>query len=307
MRLLLSSLAWVPTLLLLFAPACEQPARRSSPPRVLPHGAPHGLSPTALPATPSPSHTPGSQVQWLALSTTNSALDPRWGPALTEIMQRKPPRERGHWEDPPTLAHEMTHSIHFELRLANSHARRMNGFYVLGGRAAVVTEPRFTKATVASLVPPSLRRGRHDSYLIGQQGWDARPLYVWDEWTAYINGAVVAIERFQLGLAPHTTFATSDRVFAVLEFTVYAMAVVLAASYHDPSTLQFDTQFREFFAYNAERAMTTFERGRSLAPFQWPASDVVQRALRSSPDAESLRQCMRAVYGAPWTARVFGF
>jgi hypothetical protein len=241
------------------------------------------------------------------LPPTNAAFDPRWGPRLTDIMQRKPPRERGFWEDHSTLAHEMSHSIHFEVRLANSSDRPRNGFYVFDGRAAVVAEPGIRISTVAPLVPPSLRRNRYPQYITGKPGWDARPLYVWDEWTAYINGATVAVERYQLGLSPHTAGTASDRVFAVLEFTIYAMTVVLAVSQYDPRTLQEDPQFREFFAWNAQRAMATFEQGKNLPPFQWPESARLLDALRAAPDAEPLRHGLRSVYGASWTRQVFGF
>jgi hypothetical protein len=234
-------------------------------------------------------------------------LDLRWGPRLTDIMQRKPAHERGHWDDPTTLAHEITHSIHFDLRLTSPDYRRINGFYVFGGLAALVAEPRFTKSAVAARVPPSLQRSRYQNYLLGHPGWDARPLYVWDEWTAYVNGASVAIERYQLGLEPHDAGSTSDRIFAVLEFTVYAMVVISAATELDPHALQNDPQLGGFFAFNAERAMQTFERGRALPPFLWPESERLLQALRTSPDAEALRQCMRGVYGAPWAQRVFGF
>lgn len=241
------------------------------------------------------------------LPTTNAAFDPRWGPKLTDIMQRKPTRERGFWEDHVTLAHEMSHSIHFEVRLANSRERPMNGFYALEGRAAVVAEPRLRITTVAALVPPSLRRGRYAQYLVGKPGWDSRPLYLWDEWTAYVNGAAVAVERYQLGLSPHTAGSTSDRVFAALEFTIYAATVVLAASQYDPRTLQEDAQFREFFAWNAQRAMATFEQGKNLPPFLWSDNAPLLSALRAAPDAEPLRQCLRSVYGVAWTQTVFGF
>jgi hypothetical protein len=115
-------------------------------------------------------------------------------------MRHKPVRERGHWDDHATLAHEMTHGIHFDLRLTASAYRPMNGFYVFDGLGVVVAEPRFTKSAVAARIPQIMRSTRFHNYLTAQTSWDARPLYVWDEWTAYVNGAAVAIERYQLGM-----------------------------------------------------------------------------------------------------------
>ncbi|MCA9643861.1 MAG: hypothetical protein KC492_24375, partial [Myxococcales bacterium] len=126
---------------------------------------------------------PGSRVVWSHVPPTNAATNPTWGPTLTDIVQRRPARETTTWPDEASTAHELTHSIGFELRLVASRAdRRATGFYVLGGRAAILREPGFRKAQVAALIPPSLRRYRYDLYLAGQPGWDDRPLYVWDEW-----------------------------------------------------------------------------------------------------------------------------
>ncbi|MEZ4228272.1 MAG: hypothetical protein R3B89_03845 [Polyangiaceae bacterium] len=299
--------------------------------QVRPAYPPPGYSPPGYPAPsyPAPSHPapqqsvpqgnygapppqaqgqPGSGVVWTAVPPTNGSSNPTWGPTLTDIMQRKPARETGTWPDEEGTAHELTHSIGFELRLAATRTdRRATGFYVLGGRAAILHEPSFRKAQVAALIPPSLRRYRYDLYLAGQPGWDDRPLYVWDEWNAYINGATVAIERYQLGLEPHTTFAVKDVVLAVLEFTVYAAADILAAMQYEPSYLSQQPQSREFFAFNAERAMSVFQRGRKLPPFDYPDTDAYEATFKAAPEAEPLRASLRSLYGAGWTRRVFGF
>jgi len=254
---------------------------------------------------------PGSLVRWQAVPPTNGDVNLTWGPTLTDITQHTPLRDKRDWGDFGGTGHELTHAISFELRLVasrSSPARSVNGFYVLGGQAALMKEPQgFKKSQVAGLVPPSLRQSRFGDYMSGQIGWDAQPLYVWDEWNAYINGATVAVERYQIGLAPHTTFATTDTVFAVLEFTIYALAVIHAAQQYEPAYLTREPQAREFFAYNARRAMALVKRGRDLPPFKWSKLNLLEATLRSAPEAEPLRASARSVFGPGWAREVFGF
>lgn len=295
-------------------PACElrdsRSGRRSAypanpaPQQAVPQGN-YGAPPPQTPIQPGPH---GTRVSWTQVAPTNGMTNVTWGPTLTDIMQRRPARETGVWPDEEGTAHELTHSIGFELRLVATRTDpRATGFYVLGGRAAILREPNFRKAQVAALVPPSVRRYRYDLYLAGQAGWDDRPLYVWDEWNAYVNGATVAVERYQTGLEPHTTFAVQDVVLAVLEFTIYAAYNILAATHYDPSYLTREPQSREFFAFNAERAMSIFQRGRRLPPFAYPDTEAYESAFRSAPEVEPLRATLRSLYGSDWTQRVFGF
>lgn len=247
-------------------------------------------------------------MRWQAVPATNGDVNPTWGPTLTDIMQHKPARERGIWPDPASTGHEVTHAITFELYLVASRTRAATGFYVLGGRAAMIDQPQgLRKSQIAGLLPPSLRKSRYGLYMAGQPGWDARPLYVWDEWNAYINGATVAVERYQTGLEPHKTFASNDNVFAVLEFTVYALALIHAAQQYDPQYLTREPQAREFFAWNARRAMALVARGRDLPPFKWGELAVLETALRSAPEVEPLRASARSVFGAAWAREVLGF
>ncbi|MGE0324870.1 MAG: hypothetical protein AB7S68_21285 [Polyangiaceae bacterium] len=287
----------------------ESRSRASYPPGYTePFAAPQSPYAAPPPQEPGLQAAPGSRVIWTQVPPTNAATNRTWGPTLTDILQRRPARETTTWPDEESTAHELTHAIGFELRLVATRTdRRATGFYVLGGKAAILREPSFRKAQVAALIPPSLRRYRYDLYLAGQPGWDDRPLYVWDEWNAYINGATVAIERFQQGLQPHTTFAVKDVVLAVLEFTVYAAAVILAATQYEPDYLSREAQSREFFAFNAERAMRVFQSGRSLAPFNYPDTQAYETTLKAAPEAEPLRATLRSVYGTAWTQAVFGF
>jgi hypothetical protein len=81
--------------------------------------------------------------------------------------------------------------------------------------------------------------------------WDGTPTFILDQWNCETNGSEVAVELGQAG-----SFATPrDGVSGALEFTVYALALGLTVESIDASYLATYTQFREFLAWEAERAM----------------------------------------------------
>jgi len=185
----------------------------------------------------------------------------------------------GHPYDDPdriTTVHECTHGINSLLR--NRYGRP--AFYVLNNRAALLDEPAATLAAVAAQVPPSLQGEVYELYLVEpQDGWNDRPSYVFDEWTAYTNGADA---RQQLGIQDR-----QETLRYALEFCVYATCVPRAANSTDP-------QMRGFLRWQIERVT---KLGRS---------DYLDR-LRSNADASGLRQYMRDYFGEQWTAATLGF
>jgi hypothetical protein len=250
----------------------------------------------------------GLRVTFTAWPSTRPAADPGFGPALVDIMSHEPPAENLWYDDHVTLGHETTHAINNAIR--NSVYRSgplANGFYVMNGWGVVVNEPRVKKSQVAALIPPSLRAGRYPVYLTGAPGWEDRSLYLWDEWDAYTNGATVAIDRFTRGLDRFEAGVLNDNIFAVLEFTVYALTTGMAAALYDPIAFAADAQLRAFLAWQTERAMAAFRAGIVLPPYRWDQTDAFYGALRLSPDAEALRQFVRTTYGGAWTYAVLGF
>ena len=132
------------------------------------------------------------------------------------------------------------------------------------------------------------------------------PLYVFDEWNAYVNGAAVAVGLEADGL---WTRGWRDAVMGPLEFTVYAIATVKAVADGDPAYFAADTQLRAFTAWNIRRAMALFEQGRAMADFAWQTQDDYAAALRTGTGAgvEALRQFARDTWGPTWCAEVLGF
>lgn len=72
----------------------------------------------------------------------------------------------------------------------------VNAFYLLGNRAVRLNEPSGIKlSTIANAVPQPLRGMSYQLYLVQQrQYWENEPLYVHDEWSAYLNGLTTGLE-----------------------------------------------------------------------------------------------------------------
>lgn len=140
-------------------------------------------------------------------------------PTLADIESRMPVNHDYRHADLETWAHETTHGLHARLR---GYRGTHNACYCLGGRYVVLPEPRITLAQVAAAVPVKRRGSRFRNYLVSQQRWwNRQPLYIFDEWFAYYNDALVARE---LGRKPQD---------GAWEFTYYAEAVALTAGFRN--------------------------------------------------------------------------
>lgn len=179
--------------------------------------------------------------------------DPRFGKLGSDIQSRLP---AGHpylepGESMVNWAHESTHGINSRVRNAIAPNGRVNAFYVGSGRAFALREPNVSLAVVSRYVPQELRRAGFTNYLLEQQRyWNGQPLYVLDEWSAYLNGNAAGLE---LGLAEKTSTAR------MIEFCAYATAVVVAVEAHDPSYPDREL-LAEFVASQLERSIDLAER-----------------------------------------------
>jgi hypothetical protein len=264
-------------------------------------------SPPPYAVQPAPVPDIGLRVAFTPWPPTKPVLDPTLGPALMDIRLREPPAESLSYPDAVTMGHETTHAINNAIRNAVQRGGpTINAFYVMNGWCVIVTEPNVRKSQIAALVPPSLRNSRYPMYLVGQPGWENVGLHLWDEWDAYTNGATVAVDRYTRGLDRFPPGTVNDNVFAVLEFTVYALTTGMAVGLYDPVRLATDPQLRAFIAWQTERAMAVFRTGIVLPAYQWTGTDAFYAALRTSPDAEALRQFVRATFGGPWAYAVLG-
>jgi hypothetical protein len=273
---------------------------------------------------------PGSGVVFVQYGVTNQKTNPAWSPVLKDIMNHEAPGDSNHFDDLLTLAHEKTHLIHSHLRILHSNGtaaeafallsphseflyrrtrihptwKRINAFYVQQDRAVIIEEPNMRKSNVVPFVPSSLRGPRFNLYLVGQTAWDDTPLYIFDEWNAYVNQGVTAVDLVQTGL---WHYPWQDGVFGPMEFVAYSVATAMAVKSHDPNYFATNTQFKEFLAFNIVRAMDAFRKGSVMPAFKYDAQDAFYRKMCTAPDAAAFRTFATQMFGTEWTARVLGF
>ena len=253
-------------------------------------------TPTVDSASPPPP-PPLGDLHCRVLTAERTESDPSWGAALTDIVHHLPRSYGDAYYDADTVTwgHETSHGIHAHIRnYLNDTGDRANGFYVLDDRACLVREPMMRKSDVAPFIPASLRWWRYDLYITGSPDWDDTPLYVWDEWVAYTNGAEVGVDRNRRGLWTSGWRGTVD---GAIEFTVYAIAVGMAAEAHEPGYFAREPNFRAFLAYNARRAVRLFREGRTLPDFAWDEQDAFFERFRTSADAADMRAWVRRMLG----------
>lgn len=218
------------------------------------------------------------------------AVDSSLGKVLGDIESHMPAGHIYRDSDKITWGHETTHGINSNIR--NKHfqsGRRVNGFYCLEDRGAVIVEPPTTIRAVAAQVPQSLRGGVYQLYMVSQAGsWNDTPLYIFDEWVAYTNGSEV---RKDLQIQTR-----AETVLYMMEFNVYAMTlakVVKEKGGYD------DTQFKAFMMWNIERSVRIYNNEADASAYL--------NKLRTNSDAEGLRSFAREYFGAEWCKQTLGF
>lgn len=198
------------------------------------------------------------------------------GKVLSDIDSHMPAGHIYRDSNKVTWAHETTHGINSNIRNSVRDGRRVNGFYVLEDRAAVIEEPRTTIRRVASRVPQDLRGPSFNLYLVQQAGsWNDTPLYLFDEWTAYTNGSECGRELNASGWYYELLQAHN--------FNVYCMYLAMEVKETCPD--YDDKQFKAYIMWNVER---TFRLAK--------AYDAAQ-ALQLPPERPELVKAEEILYG----------
>ncbi|RCK78825.1 MAG: hypothetical protein OZSIB_0975 [Candidatus Ozemobacter sibiricus] len=250
-------------------------------------------------------NTYGGKLEFINFPPSKNLSNSSWGPLLTDIENHLPPKYGTQYRDqsPSTHAHETTHGINSHIRnYMNKTGRKANGFYVGNNRAVVLVEPNVRKSAAVPYVPNSLRGSRFNLYLLGMSAWDDTPLYIFDEWVAYTNGALVAVDQVKRGLWRQ---GWTDAVHGALEFTAYSFALAMAVAQRDPQYFAKYTPFKEFMAFQAKRAMDAFRAGRNLKEFKYDKQETFYRNLVSGSDSAPLRDFIKKNWGESFWNEVF--
>lgn len=150
----------------------------------------------------------------------------------------------------------------FAMKEKSYGAGRNNAFYVGNNTAYVFPEPNLRKSDCIPFIQDKFKLNRYKTYITGQTAWDDTPLYIYDEWNAYIAGTECAIELGQLGI---TENKGTDISIGPLEFAVYSLALCMAIDKKDPSYLT--KEFIEFTQFQLDRSIKSVNE--CLKYFEW--------------------------------------
>jgi hypothetical protein len=239
---------------------------------------------------------PGDDVEWIRFPAQNDQSNPQWGDFLTDIARHLPTQYGDHYSssDRITHAHETTHGINSHISNHLGHEGGLAyGFYVGNDQAILLSGPKVKLSQVAALIPESLRGSRYQLYCIEQQKYfEDHPLYLFDEWTAYTNGAYAGVELTEKG---QLEMARNDALVGPMEFSIYALGLAAAIEKYDPDYLRENKQFRGFLAHELRRSIGIYHRGTKLDHFRWETK--LERNLLKQDDSQEIRQVVQRLYG----------
>jgi len=220
-----------------------------------------------------------SEPEWIDVPPVRAVTGAdHLGAKLADIDAHLPAGHIYRDSDLVTWAHETTHGINSRIR--NQYARgHANGFYVLANRGITFTEPRCRKSAAARFIPAAWRDSTYGLYVAGQSAWDGEPLYVFDEWIAYTNGTEVGLEVAAKGL--WRGGQRSETTENMLEFCVFAGAVIRAVHEHDPSYAEL-AKLSQFAAWNVQRCLSLADKAEKYPAFITPRARGMRDAIRAA-------------------------
>jgi hypothetical protein len=185
-----------------------------------------------------------------------------------------------------TCAHETTHAINTDLRNRFNTGTPLNAFYLPTGWAFVTHEPNIRKIQAAKFIPANVQGYRYNTYVTGAREWDEQPLYIVDEWCAYINGALVGIDDIKKG---RYRGGRTDGVSGCLELALYSIGLCMAIEKYDNKYWNENKQFRLFMKWNLQRAYNTYMAGKDYPEFKWKTQEEFLHRFRTSKKTKRMR------------------
>jgi len=208
---------------------------------------------------PSPTQSYG----WLKRNRIREFSDPQLGVLLSDIEANMPADHEYRTNDRLTWAHETIHGISSALRMECGAG--VNGFYVGKGYAMILREPKLPKSAVNQFVPERLRGSLWATYMANpDKQWEECPLYILDEFNAYIGGMEVYVELKQRGLPVGTDGRPGTRAYDrdlehALEFCAYASALMQAVEKYCPDYPD-KKRLESFISHQIDRTMILVQK-----------------------------------------------
>lgn len=171
---------------------------------------------------------------------------PKAVPVLTDLYYRvKNPNYFADPQEPNDLVthvHELTHGVSNRL-----HASTVkHGIYVLDGKGIVLRHPKVTIEQIANSIPKDQRGQIYNLYMVQQRkDWNNSPIYLADEWTAYVHGSL-AHKQLGLGSKRKETYAHAR------EMESYCRAMVKVIEAKDPNYPDMG-KLKDFIEWQSDR------------------------------------------------------
>lgn len=195
-----------------------------------------------------------------------------------------------------TNVHETAHGIHSYIRNKNN-SERVNGFYVLNGKAVVIEEPKVSITEFRNFVPENLKSNKWGTYFSKKGDWENQSLYIFDEWTAYILGGKSDVEDV---LKNQYSGGKVNSVYGCLDFSIYSVILCMAVKELDPVYWEKNAQFKSFVIWQLKEANKTYLSGCKLEQFQFQSQELLLNELLTSDKAISIRKFMEEELESVW-------
>ena len=200
-----------------------------------------------------------------------------------DVIGHSPDAPFGNNDGKSTNVHETVHGINSYYR--NKQHGKVNALYCLNGNLAIIEEPNVTIDQVSRQIPVSLREYRYQLYLVEQKhDWNNRPLYLFDEWSAYIAGSSYNINNQE------DNQKWTDGVSGPLEFSIYSIYLAITIKKHDPYYYNNNQQFKKFLIYNLKLSQEIYKKGCNLPQFKWEKQEKLLENLKHNEDAKEIRK-----------------
>ena len=217
--------------------------------------------------------------------------------------------------DPLTYAHEATHGLNSCIANKYGMGDSLAGFYLLNGKGIYLSNKiSMSRYSIAEsgLIPQTFRNldetKRYDTYITRQEKelTSKSPLYIFDEWVAYINDASEAINLLENKKSLSGAQGQTSIGAGAVEFTVYSTAVGLALEKQEPSYLKEEPKFLALYKYLADVVAKKIITSSHNQVIDYKVKEYWNN-FKTDSSAQDLRSWIIKNFGSDWSKEVFGF